>query len=137
MGVFTFYFEDRRYTVPTLEFVIVRDRARAVALAQQRLDLSENYLSVEVCLDGAPLFSIGRASGPDSDAAIGGKAPVADRPIRLARRGEHRVASEIGEQMSKAEPPRARSMTAGPKLMAQLRSMVAAARTISPPRATD
>jgi len=109
MGVFTFYFEDRRYTVPTLEFVIVRDRARAVALAQQRLDLSENYLSVEVCLDGAPLFSIGRASGPDSDAAIGGK----------------------------AEPPRARSMTAGPKFMAQLRSMVAAARTISPPRATD
>ena len=61
MRTFSFYIHDRRYTVPTLQIVTVRDEARARELAQQRLDEADHHLAVEVVEGQQELFRIARA----------------------------------------------------------------------------
>jgi len=99
MEVFTFYFNDRRYTAPTLEFVTVRDEARARELAQQRLGHSENYLSAEVFLDDVRLFTITRETEGASEHATPGKGSVVERAFELARTGEYPAVGAIKDQL--------------------------------------
>ena len=60
MRTFSFYIQDRRYSVPTLQIVTVRDDARARELAQQRLDENEHYMSIEVVEEQSELFRLER-----------------------------------------------------------------------------
>jgi len=57
---YTFHIQDDRYSVPTLEFVVVRDEVRARELAAKRLHASEHHLAVEVFEDDALLFRLDR-----------------------------------------------------------------------------
>ncbi len=69
MPTYQFFINDDRYTVPTLEFVQVRDAERARQLATDRLRLSSHHLSIEVRVGNEPLFSIVRteaAKGADA-----------------------------------------------------------------------
>jgi len=56
MRTFSCLTTDRRYTAPTLSFLIVADEQRAVTLARQRLLESEHYLAVELYEDGRELL---------------------------------------------------------------------------------
>jgi hypothetical protein len=59
---------DDRYTVPSLDTVIVRDDGRAIELAQQRLRSSPHYGGIEVWEDDRLVFRGGRAEpGPAND----------------------------------------------------------------------
>jgi len=57
---FSFYIHDKRYSVPTLQIVTVRDEARARELAQQRLDEGDHHLAVEVVEGQTELFRLDR-----------------------------------------------------------------------------
>jgi hypothetical protein len=61
MHTFTFYIEDRRYTVSDLMFVTLRDEGRAREVAAQKLAASPNHLSVEVREEDRLLFVLSRA----------------------------------------------------------------------------
>jgi hypothetical protein len=63
MRTFSFYIHDRRYSVPTLQIVTVRDEDRARELARQRLEEAEHHLAVEVLEDQTELFRLERAGG--------------------------------------------------------------------------
>jgi hypothetical protein len=68
MQTFELFIEDDRYTVPTLEFVQVRDVERARQLAAERLLISVHHRSVEVRrLDSERIFYLSR-SGPSQNA---------------------------------------------------------------------
>lgn len=60
MRTFSFYIHDRRYSVPTLQLVTVRDEERARELARQRLDETEEHLAVEVVEGQTELFRLSR-----------------------------------------------------------------------------
>ncbi|MDP2260354.1 MAG: hypothetical protein Q8J89_11630 [Caulobacter sp.] len=60
LRTFSFYIHDRRYSVPTLQIVTVRDEGRARELAQQRLDEGEHHLAVEVVEGQDELFRLER-----------------------------------------------------------------------------
>ncbi|MES2034567.1 MAG: hypothetical protein V4466_10345 [Pseudomonadota bacterium] len=60
MRTFSFYIHDRRYSVPTLQLVTVRDESRARELALARLEETEHHLSVEVVEDQTELFRLSR-----------------------------------------------------------------------------
>ena len=60
MRTFSFYIHDRRYSVPTLQLVTVRDEARARELANQRLQETEEHLAVEVVEGATELFRVSR-----------------------------------------------------------------------------
>jgi len=60
MRTFSFYIHDKRYSVPTLQIVTVRDEERARELAQQRLYEGEHYLAVEVVEGQDELFRLER-----------------------------------------------------------------------------
>lgn len=57
---FSLYIHDRRYSVPTLEFIVVPDEDLAREAAQHRLERSEDYQAIEVCESEQPLFRIER-----------------------------------------------------------------------------
>lgn len=61
MRTFSFYIHDRRYSVPTLQIVTVRDEIRARELAQQRLEEGDYHLAVEVLEGQTELFRLDRA----------------------------------------------------------------------------
>jgi len=61
MRTFSVFIEDRRYSVPTLMFVVASDEVRARELAVRELDASNNHLSVEVQESGRSLFKQARA----------------------------------------------------------------------------
>jgi hypothetical protein len=69
MQNFEFFIEDDRYTVPTLEIVLVRDAARARELAADRLLSSFHHLSVEVRQGGLHSFRLARSARGDADIA--------------------------------------------------------------------
>ena len=48
MQTFSFFIHDQRYAVPTLQFVLVKDEARARELARRELMSSDHHLAVEV-----------------------------------------------------------------------------------------
>jgi len=58
---FSFYIHDRRYSVPTLQIVTVRDEDRARELALQRLEDGEHHLAVEVLEGQTELFRLERS----------------------------------------------------------------------------
>ncbi|WP_150131337.1 hypothetical protein [Caulobacter mirabilis] len=60
MRTFSFYIHDRRYSVPTLQLVTVRDEDRARELARQRLEETEEHLAVEVTEGAVELFRVSR-----------------------------------------------------------------------------
>jgi hypothetical protein len=60
MAAFSFLIEDDRYSVPSLEFVIVRDARRAEEIARSRLGSSSHYLSATVHLGDMLLFRLDR-----------------------------------------------------------------------------
>lgn len=60
MRTFSFYIHDRRYSVPTLQLVTVRDENRARELARARLEETEHHLSIEVVEDQTELFRLSR-----------------------------------------------------------------------------
>lgn len=62
MRTFSFYIHDKRYSVPTLQIVTVRDEARARELASQRLDETDHHLEVEVHEEDTELFRLRRAA---------------------------------------------------------------------------
>ena len=65
---FTFYIDDDRYSVPTLNIVAMADEARARAWAQSAMRENPHYLGVEICEDGKRLFGLGSLAdraGPD------------------------------------------------------------------------
>jgi hypothetical protein len=55
MRTLSFFIEDDRYAVPTLDFVTAPDRRRALALAKRRLGESSHHLAVDVFEDDKPL----------------------------------------------------------------------------------
>jgi len=63
---FSFYIHDRRYSVPTLQLVTVRDEARARELARLRLEETEEHLYIEVLEDQTELFRLSREMAPDA-----------------------------------------------------------------------
>lgn len=56
-----FLVTDKRYSIPTLHFVQVRDERRARELAQKLLDESDHHQGVQVWTDDALLFEIGES----------------------------------------------------------------------------
>ena len=62
LRTFSFYIHDKRYSVPTLQIVTVRDEDRARELAQQRLDEGDHHLAVEVVEGQTELFRLERQS---------------------------------------------------------------------------
>lgn len=60
MRTFSFYIHDRRYSVPTLQLVTVRDEDRARELALQRLEETDHHLAVEVVEGQTELFRLSR-----------------------------------------------------------------------------
>lgn len=68
MQHFEFFIEDDRYSVPTLELVVVRDADRARQLATERLCASPHHQSVEVRTANATLFLISRPEARKDDA---------------------------------------------------------------------
>lgn len=60
MRTFSFFIEDERSSVPTLEFVTVKTLGRARALAAERLASSAHHLSVEVVDGERLLFRLAR-----------------------------------------------------------------------------
>ncbi|WP_374468255.1 hypothetical protein [Phenylobacterium sp.] len=56
MRTFSLFIEDRRYSAPTLQFVIAADEHRARELALRELVASGEHLSVEVQENGRTLF---------------------------------------------------------------------------------
>jgi hypothetical protein len=65
MHTFELFIEDDRYTVPTLEFVMVRDVARARELASERMFASSHHTGIEVRHCGRRLFQMSRPNGRD------------------------------------------------------------------------
>jgi hypothetical protein len=61
MDTYTFFIEDDRYSVPTLEFVLVPDKAKARQMASERLIASRHHLSVIVHQHGRQVFQVSRA----------------------------------------------------------------------------
>ena len=63
MRSFSFYIEDDRYSVPTLEFVTVKDVERARELATTRLTLSPHLRRIEVRAAEGHVFDVYRDDG--------------------------------------------------------------------------
>jgi hypothetical protein len=61
MRTFSCFVIDRRYSAPTLSFVVAPDETAAERLARQSLLESEHHLAVEVCEDGRELFRVARS----------------------------------------------------------------------------
>jgi hypothetical protein len=112
----------------------VKDEARARELAWQRLNASENYISVEVCRDGAPLFTVCRKPSAEGEIASDWPpASITDRALELARTGEHATVDEIRARLEKEGFVDAPAMMAGSPLLRQVRKLIKAARTLTPP----
>lgn len=60
MRNFSLYIHDRRYSVPTLEFIVAPDEVLARIAAEQRLERSDDYQAIEVCEAEEPLFRVER-----------------------------------------------------------------------------
>ena len=67
METYTFFIEDDRYPVPTLEFVLVRDEALVRQMASERLFASAHHLSIEVHRGGSPTFRVARPRSRNPD----------------------------------------------------------------------
>ena len=63
MRSFSFYIEDDRYSVPTLEFVTVRSIEQARELATARLSLSPHLRRIKVCDAEDQVFDVSRDDG--------------------------------------------------------------------------
>lgn len=71
MRTYILYVHDDRYSVPTLDTVIVRNDARAIEIADKRLASSAHYWTVEVWEDERLVYRINRpdlAPANDQDA---------------------------------------------------------------------
>jgi hypothetical protein len=58
---FEFYIEDERYSVSTLEVLLVEDEARARVLAERRLNDSPTHVAVTVRENNHVLFVLARS----------------------------------------------------------------------------
>jgi hypothetical protein len=56
MRTFSCFMTDRRYTAPTLIFIVAPDEGAALRLVRKSLLESEHHLAVEVCEDDRELF---------------------------------------------------------------------------------
>ncbi|HEX2559730.1 hypothetical protein [Phenylobacterium sp.] len=56
MRTFSYFIQDDRYSVPTLQFAIVPSEERALELARRQLRSSRHYVSIEVHENGRPVF---------------------------------------------------------------------------------
>jgi thymidylate synthase ThyX len=61
MRTFSIFIEDRRYSAPTLQFVMAPDEDRARELARRELIASGEHLAIEVQENGRTLFREERA----------------------------------------------------------------------------
>jgi hypothetical protein len=64
MRTFSCFTTDRRYTAPTLDFIVAPDEGVARSLARKSLLESEHHLAVEVREHDRKLFSMGRVPEP-------------------------------------------------------------------------
>ena len=71
MHTFSFFIEDDRYSVPTLQIMLLRDIERAKELAADRLRASPHHVSIEVSEGSHPLFRVSRQMR--GDPALGEK----------------------------------------------------------------
>lgn len=62
MQTFSLFVHDERYSVPTLQFIVVQDEAGARELARRELLASPHHLAVEVRDDGGSAFCEERSS---------------------------------------------------------------------------
>jgi hypothetical protein len=62
MRIFSFFLEDDRYSVPSLEFVSVETVAGAKKLAAARLASSAHHVRIEVREDDRSVFELLRTS---------------------------------------------------------------------------
>ena len=65
MVTFTFYIRDDRYDVPTMDFVIAQNEARARVRAAERLLESTHHTAVEVYEGDSLRFSMTAGSGAE------------------------------------------------------------------------
>lgn len=56
MRTFSYFIKDDRYSVPTLQFAVVPDEARALELATRQLFSSPHHLAIEVHEGGQRLY---------------------------------------------------------------------------------
>lgn len=56
MRTFSYFIQDDRYSVPTLQFAVVPDEQRALELARRQLMSSQHYWSIEVHENGRAVF---------------------------------------------------------------------------------
>lgn len=68
MENFSFFIEDDRHLLPTINFVTTKDIGRARELAATKLRASPHYLSIEVVQGDRPVFRLSRRA-----AGSGGK----------------------------------------------------------------
>jgi hypothetical protein len=68
LGTYILYVYDDRYTVPTLDGIIVYDDARAIEVATRRLSASPHYQAVEMWEDDRLVCRIDR---PDLQTSTG------------------------------------------------------------------
>jgi len=61
MPICSFFTEDDRYSVPTLVFVNVKDKADARAFAKQTLKASRHHIRVEARKADVLMFTLRRA----------------------------------------------------------------------------
>jgi len=66
VNTYMLYVHDDRYTVPTLDTVIVRDDDRAIEIAAQRLSSSPHYRAVEMWDDDRLVCQIDRSGAEAS-----------------------------------------------------------------------
>ena len=64
MKDFQLFIDDDRYSVPTVQIIIVESEDRAREIAQQMMGESRHHLGVEVCEQGRRLFGLGSYSTP-------------------------------------------------------------------------
>ncbi len=64
MKDFQLFIDDDRYSVPTVQIIIVESEERAREAAEQMLNESRHHHGVEVCEQGRRLFGLGSFSTP-------------------------------------------------------------------------
>ena len=64
MRTFSCFTTDRRYTAPTLSFLLVADEERAKRLARERLLESEHHVLVELLEEGREIYRHARDDTP-------------------------------------------------------------------------
>ncbi len=63
MQTYSLFIHDRRYSVPTLQFIVASDETRVRELARRELLASPDHLAVDVRNEGGEIFRQERSRG--------------------------------------------------------------------------